>query len=277
MAVTDGGFVKMKIGGLVLVLTAFVLFTVMGDGDGIVTVGDAQQAAGCNAEILEAQSVALSGGCGYYHEGKAVPIFHQSGGAENRQRDKISREGGCRTALEFGNKVIDPLFIVADFMAGILTGERVIVVQKVAAPAERAYGRAEIGSQRIEMVGNIAYPVVVLVGEPEKEVLGPPARLCLPGFKFHTGQVMETATDLGMVGIGITVDDMPVQRFGNGGYLYGIGTAEKEYPVRKQLKDKFTIRVRVGKPVQLCHPTVDFGAVVIGAALGNGDAETHRL
>lgn len=233
MAVTDGDFVKMEIDGLVLVLTAFVLLTVMGDGDGIVAVGDAQQTAGCNTEILEALFVALPGGCGYYHEGKAVPMLHQSRGAENRQCDKISRESGCRTALEFGNKVIDPLFIVTGFMVGVLTGEREIVVQEVTAATERAYGRAEIGGQRIEMVRNIAYPVVVLVGEPEKEVFGPPARLCLPGFKFHTGQVMKAATDLGMVGISVTVDDIPVQRFGNGGYLYGISAAEKEYPVRK--------------------------------------------
>ena len=34
VAATDGGCVEMEIGGLVLVLTAFVLFTVMGDGDG---------------------------------------------------------------------------------------------------------------------------------------------------------------------------------------------------------------------------------------------------
>lgn len=231
VAATDGGLVKAQIGGFVLVLTAFVLFTVMGDGDGIVAAGDAEQAAGCNTEVLEAVFMALPGGCGYDHEGKGIAVLQQSGGAENRQRDKIGREGGCRTALEFGDKVIDTLFIVTGFMAGSLTGEGKIVVQEVTAPAERADGRAEVGGQRIEMVGNIAYPVVMLVGKPEKEVFGPPTCFCLPGFKFHTGQVMKAATDLGMVGIGITVDNIPVQRFGYGGYLYGIGATEKEYPV----------------------------------------------
>ena len=231
VAVTDGGFVKMEIGGLVLVLTAFVLFTVMSDGDGMVAVGDAEQAAGCHTEIHEAPFMALPGGCGYDHEGKGIAVLQQSGGAENRQCDKIGRKGGCCTAFELGNKVIDPLFVVAGFMAGLLTGEGEIVVQEVAASAERAYGRAEVGGQRIEMVGNIAYPIVMLVGKPEKEVFGPPECLCLPGFKLHTGQIMKAATDLGMVGIGITVDNIPVQRFGNGGYLYGIGATEKEYPV----------------------------------------------
>ena len=109
VAATDGGCVEMEIGGLVLVLTAFVLFTVMGDGDGIVAVGDTEQAAGSRAEILEAVFVALPGGCGYYHEGKDITVLHQAGGAENCQRDKIGREAGCLTALEFGDKVIDPL------------------------------------------------------------------------------------------------------------------------------------------------------------------------
>lgn len=228
VAATDGGCVEMEIGGLVLVLTAFVLFTVMGDGDGIVAVGDTEQAAGSRAEILEAVFVALPGGCGYYHEGKGITVLHQAGGAENCQRDKIGREAGCLTALEFGDKVIDPLFIVAGFMVGDLTGERKIVVQKVTAAAECAYGRMEAGGQRVEMVGNIAYPVIVLIGKLEQEVFGPPACLCLVGFKFHTGQVMEAATGLGTVGIGVTADNIPVQRIGNGGYLYGIGAAEKE-------------------------------------------------
>ena len=64
-------------------------------------------------------------------------------------------------------------------MVGGLTGEREIVVQKITAAAERAYGRMEAGGQRVEMVGNIAYPVVVLIGKLEQEVFGPPACLCL--------------------------------------------------------------------------------------------------
>ena len=67
-----------------------------------------------------------------------------------------------------------------------------------------------------------------LIGKLEQEIFGPPACLCLVGFKFHTGQVMEAATGLGTVGIGVTADNIPVQRISNGGYLYGIGAAEKE-------------------------------------------------
>lgn len=44
VAATDGGSGKMEIVGLVLVMLSLVLFPVTGNGDGVVTVGDAQQA-----------------------------------------------------------------------------------------------------------------------------------------------------------------------------------------------------------------------------------------
>lgn len=54
MAATDGGFVKMEIGSLVLVMTALVFFPVVGDGDSIVAVGDAEKVGKLDTEILEA-------------------------------------------------------------------------------------------------------------------------------------------------------------------------------------------------------------------------------
>lgn len=36
--------------------------------------------------------------------------------------DKVGHENGCYAALEFGNKVIDLLFVFANFVVGILTG-----------------------------------------------------------------------------------------------------------------------------------------------------------
>lgn len=63
MAATDGGFVKMEIGGLVLVMTALVFFPVVGDGDSIVAVGDAEKVGKLDTEILEAEFVPFVGGC----------------------------------------------------------------------------------------------------------------------------------------------------------------------------------------------------------------------
>lgn len=59
VAATDGGSGKMEIVGLVLVMLSLVLFPVTGNGDGVVTVGDAQQAGKLNAEIPEAELCAF--------------------------------------------------------------------------------------------------------------------------------------------------------------------------------------------------------------------------
>lgn len=106
-------------------------------------------------------------------------------------------------------------------------------MQEVAVSAECANGRTKIGGKRVEMGRNVAYTVVVLIGKPDKKIFCSPMGLCPAGGKVYTGQIVETATDLGMIGIGITVNDIPVQCFSNGSHLYGIGATEKEYSVGK--------------------------------------------
>mgnify|MGYP000264252268 CR=1 FL=1 len=88
---------------------------------------------------------------------------------------------------------------------------------------------------------------------------------------------MEAATGLGTVGIGVTANNIPVQRIGNGGYLYGIVQRKKNSPSEKQPEDKLTAGAWAGETAQLCHFTVDFGAVVIRAASGDSDVKSHRL
>lgn len=79
MTVADGGFVKMKVSGFILVFKTFVFFTVMGDGDGIVTIGDTEQTAGCCTKILKALFMALTGRCGNDHEREGIAMHHEVG------------------------------------------------------------------------------------------------------------------------------------------------------------------------------------------------------
>lgn len=81
MAATDGGCVKMEIGGLVLVMTALVLFPVMDDGDSIVAVGDAEKVGKLDTEILEAEFVPFVGGCRDNHKGEVGTTFKEFGSA----------------------------------------------------------------------------------------------------------------------------------------------------------------------------------------------------
>lgn len=89
VAATDGDSVKMEIAGLVLVMLPLVLFPVTGNGDGVVTVGDAQQAGKLNAEIPEAELVPFVGGCGDYHKGEVGTAAGEFGSACKGYRHEV--------------------------------------------------------------------------------------------------------------------------------------------------------------------------------------------
>ena len=89
VAATDGGFGKMGIVGLVLVMLSLFLFPVTGNGDGVVTVGDAQQAGKLNAEIPEAELVPFVGGCGDYHKGEVGTAAGEFGSACKGYRHEV--------------------------------------------------------------------------------------------------------------------------------------------------------------------------------------------